>query len=482
MGRKKYFVIIFFCLVLIFDTIKPTYGFDNNFAREIIVNIAQRILILKEGDNLKEYPIAVGKSATPTPLGEYNVINKAVNPYYKKLDIKGGSEENPLGSRWISFKYHYGIHGNNDPDSIGTYASGGCIRMHERDVQEIYSASSVGTPVKVFYDPIDISYDINGDNPIIKAQRDYYKNIKNYDELIIEKLKNLKIYSKIEKERLEQLLDKLKKHETVFSDSWCLFINKKYISKDIIEKDQEYYVKKADIEKFFNIDIYSLEKTDYAKLLGSKVGQIITNDIKYIKIKDLHSVLKGSLVINDTEKNICLDSNLLKINKKLFSNVINLTTEPKAPLYRLNKIFDLNYNFKDDTVNLFDKDEDISYILYDNQPYVDLTELSEITNCTVDVSTYNKTVNINIYPEIIFDDMSYEGRIINNEFYIPLHLFLENTSDNNYIYYLSLLVKDKDKYLYKENDVEYIALSHVKCFFDIEWNDYKMKLFLKRRK
>jgi len=45
---------------------------------------------------------------------------------------------------------HYGIHGTNNPASIGTAASNGCIRMYNEDVNELFNLVSVGTPVTIY--------------------------------------------------------------------------------------------------------------------------------------------------------------------------------------------------------------------------------------------------------------------------------------------------------------------------------------------
>ncbi|GGA23427.1 L,D-transpeptidase [Psychrobacillus lasiicapitis] len=89
---------------------------------------------------LKTYPIAVGKILTPTPTGNYIIINKEVDP--------GG----PFGALWMSLsKPHYGIHGTNDPSSIGKEVSHGCIRMHNKDVLEL--SSMVPTSTNVYIHP-----------------------------------------------------------------------------------------------------------------------------------------------------------------------------------------------------------------------------------------------------------------------------------------------------------------------------------------
>ncbi|MGV8145906.1 MAG: L,D-transpeptidase family protein [Alkaliphilus sp.] len=89
---------------------------------------------------LKTYSVAIGKPSTPTPVGDWQIIQKTKNP--------GG----PFGSKWMRLNVPwggYGIHGTNEPLSIGTAASHGCIRMHNEDVDELYDVVPLGTPVKI---------------------------------------------------------------------------------------------------------------------------------------------------------------------------------------------------------------------------------------------------------------------------------------------------------------------------------------------
>ncbi|MEC0370917.1 L,D-transpeptidase [Paenibacillus chibensis] len=105
----------------------------------IIVDLSDRTLYLLDGDQVtKSYPVGIGKMLTSTPTGEYRIINKQMNP--------GG----PFGVLWMGLsKPHYGIHGTNDPDSIGHEVSHGCIRMHNEDVLDLSSYVPVGTRVTI---------------------------------------------------------------------------------------------------------------------------------------------------------------------------------------------------------------------------------------------------------------------------------------------------------------------------------------------
>lgn len=114
---------------------------NTTFPYSITVNTKSHILILfKYGKLFKTFPIAVGKSSTPTPRGHYKIVNKAVNP--------GG----PYGVRWLGLNIPdggYGIHGTNNNSSIGNSVSHGCIRMFNKDVVVLYNLVQPGTSVDI---------------------------------------------------------------------------------------------------------------------------------------------------------------------------------------------------------------------------------------------------------------------------------------------------------------------------------------------
>lgn len=121
----------------------------------IINKKTNELAFINENEIQQIYRVATGKSVKLTPEGEFTITVKAKDPYYRRKNIPGGSEENPLGSRWIGLDAEgtdgriYGIHGNNNPDSIGGHVSAGCVRMYEEDVQELYENVSLGTKVLI---------------------------------------------------------------------------------------------------------------------------------------------------------------------------------------------------------------------------------------------------------------------------------------------------------------------------------------------
>ena len=136
-------------------------------AKEIVINIPARELSLEDnGQIVRTYPIAVGKPGSQTPVGKFKVVEKIVNPTWRDPGDLGvvipSGPNNPLGYRWIGIGGNYGIHGTNNPGSIGNYASHGCIRMHERDVEDLFARINVGTPVTINYNTLILKEAGNG--------------------------------------------------------------------------------------------------------------------------------------------------------------------------------------------------------------------------------------------------------------------------------------------------------------------------------
>jgi lipoprotein-anchoring transpeptidase ErfK/SrfK len=119
--------------------------------RRIVVSIPDRKLaLLENGRVVKTYSTAVGATATPTPAGEFQIVNKLVNPtWYHPGKVVPPGKSNPLGARWIGLSQPgFGIHGTNAPKSIGQAASHGCIRMAAADIKELFDLVRVGDAVE----------------------------------------------------------------------------------------------------------------------------------------------------------------------------------------------------------------------------------------------------------------------------------------------------------------------------------------------
>jgi lipoprotein-anchoring transpeptidase ErfK/SrfK len=118
----------------------------------IQIDKSKNVLVLySNGEAVKKYSVATGKKNS-TPVGEFKITDKLVNPTWFKTGaiLPPESPENALGTRWMGFdKPAYGIHGTIEPKSIGTQASEGCVRMLNKEVEELYSLVPVGTKVTI---------------------------------------------------------------------------------------------------------------------------------------------------------------------------------------------------------------------------------------------------------------------------------------------------------------------------------------------
>jgi lipoprotein-anchoring transpeptidase ErfK/SrfK len=107
----------------------------------IEIDTGRRILkLFKDGSIVKEYPVAVGKPSTPTPLGHWTITLKGLwgaqfGGHFMQLSVPWGI---------------YGIHGTDKPWSIGQAVSHGCVRMYSNDAAELYNFVTLGTPVHIF--------------------------------------------------------------------------------------------------------------------------------------------------------------------------------------------------------------------------------------------------------------------------------------------------------------------------------------------
>ena len=120
--------------------------------RVVLVSIVdRRLAVMEDGKVLAYFPVAVGAAESPSPTGEFEIVNRVANPaYYHDGVVMAASENNPVGTRWIGLNLKgYGIHGTNAPRSIGRAASHGCIRLRNRDVDRLYAMLRVSDVVSI---------------------------------------------------------------------------------------------------------------------------------------------------------------------------------------------------------------------------------------------------------------------------------------------------------------------------------------------
>lgn len=160
--KKSLGIIIFFIFSFLFfiinfaDSYSPSSSSMPAGYEGVHIEIdktTNRLFLYLNNILIKTFPVATGKNASLTPEGSFEIVTKVVNPWYLPKKIPGGDKKNPLGTRWLGLNvpntggYKYGIHGTNNPYSIGRHVSLGCIRMQNKDVEWLYRHIPIKTPV-----------------------------------------------------------------------------------------------------------------------------------------------------------------------------------------------------------------------------------------------------------------------------------------------------------------------------------------------
>jgi len=130
--------------------------------RSIAISLADRRLYLTDPDGgTRSFPVAIGRPGVPIPVGDSSIQRKRRDPTWRPTANQRRDNpalpravppgpNNPLGRFALDLGWPaIAIHGTNDPDSVGTRASGGCFRMLPADIETVFAAAEVGMPVRV---------------------------------------------------------------------------------------------------------------------------------------------------------------------------------------------------------------------------------------------------------------------------------------------------------------------------------------------
>src|SRR5262245_9984799 len=142
---------------------KVPYTGDAKPGTIVIQTEERRLYLITGKDQALKYPVGVGRSGQQW-FGTTRIASKHLKPAWKPpvslrgkrspdFYIEGGSPKNPMGDAALVLVDHeLAIHGTNNPGSIGGFVSAGCIRMHNKDVMDLFGRVNVGTRV-VFVKP-----------------------------------------------------------------------------------------------------------------------------------------------------------------------------------------------------------------------------------------------------------------------------------------------------------------------------------------
>ncbi len=143
-------------------SVPPNPAFAN---RRVIIDTVERTLEVRENNTLiYEFPITPGSKTLPAPKGMWKILGIATMPWFRhdegvlNYGVRTGNyfnlppgPNNPVGILWMGLnKPGIGIHGTNNPETIGRAGSHGCIRMANWDAAKIKDLVTVGNVVAIY--------------------------------------------------------------------------------------------------------------------------------------------------------------------------------------------------------------------------------------------------------------------------------------------------------------------------------------------
>lgn len=138
----------------------------------MVVNIPERGFYLFQEGASRFFPIAVGEPGRfATPVGNFSIIEKVEDPDWIAPEWAGLGEDNvvkagpdnPLGDRWIGLSSPgLGLHSTNNPSSIGSATSHGCMRMYPEVARTVFDLVRTGWPVRIEYETSRLGFERSG--------------------------------------------------------------------------------------------------------------------------------------------------------------------------------------------------------------------------------------------------------------------------------------------------------------------------------
>ena len=170
----------------------------------IVINVPQRLLFHHAGGGLRaRYPIAVGLSDWPTPLGPFTIIEREEDPTWdvpKSIQAEMRREgkrvltkvppgpDNPLGRHWLRLSFGaVGLHGTNAPLTLYRVTTHGCMRLHPDDIADLFARTAVGDSGRIIYEPVLASVEPDG-RVFLEVHPDAYRRVPNMLDLAVDVL------------------------------------------------------------------------------------------------------------------------------------------------------------------------------------------------------------------------------------------------------------------------------------------------------
>lgn len=284
----------------------------------LTVNIPSRsIEVYRDGILLKEYPAAVGKPATPTPLGNFFIMDKEINPCWyppgQGYAVLSGPA-NPLGYRWLGFAANYGIHGTNAPWSVGLAVSNGCVRMKEDDVEELFQLVSEGTALNITYERIKIKNNNSGEFDI-HTYPDIYGYEPNVTAELRKKLVKAGVGNFFEEKELKDMINAADRGERGICKKQYIKINGRLLTEPGVTYQGETYIKWDAVITAMPVKM-QMNQDGCIFWRNRNAKTVLKNAVRYIAISELSYLFGHCRAEGEGEDMLAVHFPLVYVNGK----------------------------------------------------------------------------------------------------------------------------------------------------------------------
>lgn len=359
----------------------------------IIVNLPSRTVDYYEQDQwVQSFPVAIGRAATPTPLGDYIVQEKEENPIWyppnESYSVPSGPE-NPLGYRWLGFSGNYGIHGTNEPDSIGEAVSNGCVRMQEADVERLFGEVAEGTPVQVTYERIRLLVDKKG-----VATLGIYPDVYGKQDITLDDVRN-KLIEKhlsafLSDEELTQLLGKAQGKQVPFAKVHRLEVNQRILPDYAITLANQLLVP---IKAF----------QDYVPIESEALPAVAVGPDWYISYECIPQLLGGKSFFDSAENCVHIVLPAIYFNDVLLSQRVAVNHgEAVIALTEIGRALGLSVTYHSWAQIAKVGWYGVPYVLIDGEPYLRISQLRASLNIGSQFDEEKQVYNLT-YPAVPID-------------------------------------------------------------------------------
>jgi L,D-transpeptidase ErfK/SrfK len=165
---------------------------------------------------VRTYPVGIGDETWNSPEGSFRIIDKRVKPAwyippslvgkYHPIKVVPPGPNNPLGDYFMGIGDAYGIHGTDNPWSVGRMVTHGCIRLYPEDIEFLFPTVAEGTPVQIVYEPVKIGF-LNG-RIYVEVHKDIYEKISDFNGYGYQKLSDLGLMETVDQALFEAELER----------------------------------------------------------------------------------------------------------------------------------------------------------------------------------------------------------------------------------------------------------------------------------